>query len=146
MKKEFQRTQRDHEIFSILVIDIDHFKFVNDSYGHPIGDQVLKEISQLLVKYLRNVDTVGRFGGEEFMIILPATELLEAIEIAEHLCEQVRNLEINTTFQSVKITISVGVTAYQANDKTDTSILKRADDALYRAKELGRDRAIAISG
>ena len=146
LKKEFQRTQRDHEIFSILVIDIDHFKFVNDSYGHPIGDQVLKEISQLLVKYLRNVDTVGRFGGEEFMIILPATELLEAIEIAEHLCEQVRNLEINTTFQSVKITISVGVTAYQANDKTDTSILKRADDALYRAKELGRDRAIAISG
>lgn len=146
LKKEFQRTQRYKAAFSLLVIDIDHFKFVNDSYGHPIGDQVLKEISQLLVKWLRNVDTVGRLGGEEFMIILPATELKEAIEIAERLCEQIRNLEIDTTVQTIKITISIGVTAYQANDKSDTLALKRADEALYQAKEFGRDRAIAISG
>jgi two-component system, cell cycle response regulator len=145
-KKEFQLTQRDHETFSILIIDIDHFKFVNDSYGHLIGDQVLKEISQLLVKYLRNVDTVGRLGGEEFMIILPATELQEAMEIAERLCEQIRNLEIYTTSQSIKITISIGVTAYQPNDQNDTAMLKRADDALYQAKESGRDRVVAISG
>jgi two-component system cell cycle response regulator len=146
LKQEFQRTQRYKAAFSLLVIDIDNFKFVNDSYGHPIGDQVLKEISQLLVKWLRNVDTVGRLGGEEFMIILPATELQEAIEIAERLCEQIRNLEIDTTVQTIKITISIGVTACQANDKSDTLVLKRADEALYRAKELGRDRAIAISG
>jgi diguanylate cyclase (GGDEF)-like protein len=146
LKKEFQRTQRYQETFSILVVDIDHFKFVNDSYGHPIGDQVLKEISQLLVKWLRNVDTVGRLGGEEFMIILPATELQEAMEIAERLCEQIRYLEIDTTFPAMKITISIGVTAYQADDKTDTDVLKRADEALYRAKKFGRDQAIAISG
>ncbi len=146
LKKEFQRTQSYKEPFSLLVIDIDHLKFVNDSYGYPIGDQVLKEISQLLVKWLRNEDTVGRWGGEEFMIILPATTLQKAMEIAEHLCEQIRNLEIDTTFQPMKITISIGVTAYQADDKTDTMILKRADDALCQAKESGRDRAIAISG
>ena len=146
LKKEFQRTQSYKEPFSLLVIDIDHLKFVNDSYGYLIGDQVLKEISQLLVKWLRNEDTVGRWGGEEFMIILPATTLQKAMEIAEHLCEQIRNLEIDTTFQPMKITISIGVTVYQADDKTDTVILKRADDALCQAKESGRDRAIAISG
>ncbi|MTJ48090.1 diguanylate cyclase [Dolichospermum sp. UHCC 0259] len=146
LQKEFQRTQRYKEPFSLLVIDVDHFKLVNDSYGHTIGDQVLKEISQMLVKWLRNVDTVGRLGGEEFMIILPTTELQEAMEIAERLCEQIRNLEIDTTFSAIKITISIGVTAYQDNDKTDTDILKRADEAMYQAKECGRDRAITISG
>jgi diguanylate cyclase (GGDEF)-like protein len=80
------------------------------------------------------------------MIILPVTELQGAVELAERLCEQIRNLEIDTTSGPIKITISIGVTVYQPDDKTDTSILKRADDALYRAKELGRDCAIAISG
>jgi two-component system, cell cycle response regulator len=146
LKKEFQRTQRYHQIFSLLVIDIDHFKLVNDSYGHSVGDQVLQEISRFLVNCFRNVDTVGRLGGEEFIIILPATKSQEAIGLAERLCEQIRNLEIDTTSGLIKITISIGVTVYQPHDQNDTDILKRADDALYQAKESGRDRVVAISG
>ncbi|HCQ20859.1 MAG: diguanylate cyclase [Aphanizomenon sp.] len=146
LENEFQKTQANNEIFSLLLIDIDNFKFVNDNYGFSIGDQVLKEISQFLVNYLENAGTVGRLGDEEFMIILPVTELQGAVELAERLCEQIRNLEIDTTSGPIKITISIGMTVYQPDDKTDTSILKRADDALYRAKELGRDCAIAISG
>jgi two-component system, cell cycle response regulator len=146
LKKEFQRTQRYHQIFSLLVIDIDHFKLVNDSYGHSVGDQVLQEISRFLVNCFRNVDTVGRLGGEEFIIILPATKSQEAIGLAERLCEQIRNLEIDTTSGLIKITISIGVTVYQPHDQNDIDILKRADDALYQAKESGRDRVVAISG
>ncbi len=146
LKKEFQRTQRYNETFSLLVIDIDHFKCVNDSYGHSIGDQVLQKVCQFLINYLRNVDTFGRLGGEEFIIILPATESQGAIELSERLCEQIRNLEIDTTCGLIKITISIGVTVYQVHDKNHTTMLKRGDDALYQAKELGRDRVVAIFG
>ncbi|MFM7363517.1 MAG: diguanylate cyclase [Cuspidothrix sp.] len=145
LKKEFQRSQRYHQNFSVLIIDVDHFKYVNDTYGHPIGDIVLKEICQFLVSSLRNVDTVGRLGGEEFIVILPATELEGAIELAQRLCTQIRDLDIDITHKIVKITVSIGVTSYQTNDVNDTVILQRADDALYQAKETGRDRVIAIS-
>ncbi|PPJ62199.1 GGDEF domain-containing protein, partial [Cuspidothrix issatschenkoi] len=145
LKKEFQRSQRYHHKFSVLIIDIDHFKALNDTYEHPIGDLVLQEISQFLVNYLRNVDAVGRLGGEEFIAILPATELQRAIELAERLCEQLRNLEIDITHKIVKITVSIGVTSYQVNDLNDSAILNRAEDALYQAKAGGRDRVVAIS-
>jgi diguanylate cyclase (GGDEF)-like protein len=145
LKKEFQRSQLYHHKFSVLIIDIDHFKAVNDTYEHPIGDLVLQEISQFLVNYLRNVDAVGRLGGEEFIAILPATELQGAIELAEGLCEQLRNLEIDITHKIVKITVSIGVTSYQVNDLNDSAILNRAKDALDQAKAGGRDRVIAIS-
>ncbi|MTJ10595.1 MULTISPECIES: diguanylate cyclase [unclassified Anabaena] len=145
LKKELQRTQRYHQNFSLLLIDIDHFKSINDTYGHPIGDQVLQEISQFLINYLRNADTVGRLGGEEFLVILPATKLQEAIEIAERLCHQIRNLDIEMIDQTARITVSIGVTTYQDHDINDTTMLKRVDNALYKAKESGRDRVIAIS-
>ncbi|MFM7409084.1 MAG: diguanylate cyclase [Cuspidothrix sp.] len=145
LKKEFQCSQRYHHNFSVLIIDIDNFKSVNDTYGHPIGDIVLQEICQFLVNYLRNVDAIGRLGGEEFIAILPATELQGAIEVAQRLCEQIRNLEIDITQKIVKITVSIGVTSYQVNDLNDTALLKRADDALYQAKAEGHDRIIAIS-
>lgn len=145
LKKEFQRSQRYHHKFSVLIIDIDHFKAVNDTYEHPIGDLVLQEISQFLVNYLGNVDAVGRLGSEEFIAILPATELQGAIELAERLCEQFRNLEIDITHKIVKITVSIGVTSYQVNDLNDSAILNRAEDALHQAKAGGRDRVVAIS-
>jgi diguanylate cyclase (GGDEF)-like protein len=145
LKKELQRTQRYHQNFSLLLIDIDHFKSINDTYGHPIGDQVLQEISRFLINYLRNADTVGRLGGEEFLVILPATTLQEAIEIAARLCHQIRNLDIEMIDQTARITVSIGVTTYQDHDINDTTMLKRVDNALYKAKESGRDRVIAIS-
>ena len=134
LENEFQKTQANNEIFSLLLIDIDNFKFVNDNYGFSIGDQVLKEISQFLVNYLENAGTVGRLGDEEFMIILPVTEL-GAVELAERLCEQIRNLEIDTTSGPIKITISIGMTVYQPDDKNYTVMLKRAYNLLYQAKE-----------
>ena len=135
LENEFQKTQANNEIFSLLLIDIDNFKFVNDNYGFFIGDQVLKEISQFLVNYLENAGTVGRLGDEEFMIILPVTELQGAVELAERLCEQIRNLEIDTTSGPIKITISIGMTVYQPDDKNYTVMLKRAYNLLYQAKE-----------
>jgi len=125
--------------FSIIMLDIDHFKKVNDTYGHLTGDYVLRELSNLIRNTARECDMCGRFGGEEFLILLPETKVVGAIKFAKRvneLCEK-----YNFTFQDIqiKITVSLGVTSI---DKTDslTSIIDRCDTALYDAKKNGRNR------
>lgn len=142
LQKEFQRNQRYDQTFSLLMVDIDHFKLVNDTYGHPVGDQVLQEIAIFLGNSLRSVDTLGRLGGEEFLVVLPATTLDGALELGERLCSKVRNLNIETDAGFVQVTLSIGVTVYNSEDSYDEVMLKRVDDALYKAKELGRDRCV----
>ncbi|KAF5088306.1 MULTISPECIES: diguanylate cyclase [Acetobacterium] len=122
--------------FAIIILDIDHFKLVNDTYGHQVGDRVLIELVGLLNETVRHGDVVGRWGGEEFLIILPDTSLMDAARLAERLRQAVANHSFAT---AGAVTISLGVSAYK-NDTAPESIVSRADRALYLAKEKGRNR------
>jgi len=132
--------QRHDMPFSLLMLDIDYFKKINDNYGHYIGDVVLKNTSKLLNKNIRKIDKLGRWGGEEFIIILHATTQTRAVQKAEELRKVI---EKNTIDEKYKITASIGVTSYRQDD-TKSSLFTRVDDALYRAKEKGRNCVIAL--
>ncbi len=121
---------------SIIMSDIDHFKSVNDSYGHEVGDKVLKTVAKILDKSCRIEDIVFRFGGEEFLSLLPNTNALSALNCAERLRRKIENTSIPNVKQ--KITISLGITELLPND-TDESFIRRADEALYEAKRKGRN-------
>ncbi|WP_151733511.1 sensor domain-containing diguanylate cyclase [Paenibacillus tengchongensis] len=123
------------EPFSLLIVDIDHFKRVNDTFGHPAGDQVLESLASLLRAHCRVQDTVARYGGEEFVLILPGLNAAEAKLAAENL----RLTVAQADWEPVDITVSIGIATFAGNDSPD-SLLKKADDALYRSKENGRNR------
>ena len=137
---ERQRTMRYKRDLSFLMIDIDHFKRVNDTYGHLIGDIVLREVAQALKKQTRRSDFVGRYGGEEFLIILPETSLDKALILAEKLRKQVCELVIPAEKRVIKnITISIGATEYE-DDPTIEEFINRSDKWLYTAKKNGRNQ------
>jgi len=125
--------------FSICIFDLDHFKRVNDTFGHSAGDTVLKTVAQETQKNLRNIDHIARYGGEEFILILTNSEKLEAMECAERIRMMVRKLVFENMPADFRITISVGVTEYQPSEVIQEAI-NRADTALYRAKLNGRDK------
>ena len=125
--------------FSICIFDLDHFKRVNDTFGHSVGDLVLKTVAQEAQKNLRNIDHIARYGGEEFILILTHSEKREAMECAERIRELTKQIVFDNMPSDFRITISVGVTEYQPNESIQEAI-KRADTALYRAKANGRDR------
>ncbi len=128
--------QRYQHVFSILLIDIDHFKLINDEYGHLIGDHALQALAQLLKSNIRAVDTLGRWGGEEFLIICPE----QTVEGGRQLAEKLRAIIEQHTFEYFShLSCSFGVAAY-TQDKNADDLLKRADDALYRAKNQGRNQ------
>lgn len=135
LTSELQRTLRYQHDLAIILLDIDFFKDVNDAYGHAVGDEVLIDISRLLLKNLRNSDFVGRWGGEEFMIISPETGAPEALKIAEKMRSSIEQTEFNKVDQ---ITASFGVAILQQGDSIET-LFNRADDALYQAKKAGRN-------
>ena len=135
---EIGRNKRYDEKFALAMFDIDHFKRVNDTYGHEIGDYVLQEISAIVTKEIRESDRFGRWGGEEFMLILPKLNKAEALHVSEKLRSKIENHE----FKDVgRITISIGVSIFESSD-TKESLLKRVDNALYRAKDEGRNRVV----
>lgn len=137
LNQEFQRGQRYGYSFSVILIDIDHFKIINDTYGHDVGDSTLRAIANALRETTRQTDVLGRWGGEEFLIICPSTDLTGASHLANILRDRVANL----TLQDVKpVTISIGVASLDANDIKISDILKRADRALYDAKRNGRNQ------
>ncbi len=135
LENEVQRSKRYNRIFSIMVIDIDYFKFVNDTHGHLVGDSVLVEFSGLLSSSVRKSDMVGRWGGEEFIIICPETNSADAITVAEKLRHKIRSHEFDVVG---KKTASFGITTYRQDDTMD-GLVRDADKALYRAKNEGRD-------
>ena len=137
--EEFARWRRYKHALTLLVLDIDHFKHVNDRYGHQAGDKVLRIIAQLLKKEVRDVDFMARYGGEEFVVLLPETALEGARVVAEKLCACVRECEFHHGGQRVPITISCGIAAFKEGD-TVTQVFERADAALYRCKLKGRDQ------
>lgn len=135
--KFFHRTKRP---CALLMLDLDHFKNINDTFGHAAGDAVLIHFADRLRSELRDIDTIGRLGGEEFGIILPDTNFDAALAVAERLREDMQMAEIEADGERIKITVCIGVTILDASDADTTQPLSRADDALYCAKEEGRNR------
>jgi len=139
IKEEISRSSREKASFSLAMLDIDHFKQVNDEYGHSIGDGVLIECINRLQSVVRDYDMLGRFGGEEFLVFIPGTESSQAEEI----CERIRSAVATTPFEvlgtSISITVSLGCTTWKQDLSTD-DLIRLADNALYRAKEKGRNR------
>jgi two-component system sensor histidine kinase EvgS len=133
---EIQRVKRYGGMFSVLMLDLDHFKKVNDTHDHPVGDQVLLQFVDRVRECLRSTDALGRWGGEEFIVLCPETNLRSALLVADNLRRQIETAAFETIGHQ---TVSVGVTAYQPGD-TQESIVSRADQALYFAKESGRNR------
>jgi diguanylate cyclase (GGDEF)-like protein len=138
--EETERYQRYQRVFSLLIFDVDHFKRVNDLYGHGVGDMCLKEIVHRIKPVLRKSDFMARFGGEEFAVIVPETRSEGAVDVAEKLRQTVEATKFIYKTDSVAITVSVGVTEILPADKTHEDIFTRADRALYNAKQSGRNR------
>jgi diguanylate cyclase (GGDEF)-like protein len=140
----FMQTKRYQQVFSCILLDIDDFKRINDTYGHPIGDMVLKETAKQIADQLRKTDSVGRYGGEEFLIILPNTNIAEA----EHVAEKVRLAVAETSVHKIdlRITISLGVCDTQMNNPTSQEdMLHKVDIALYEAKNNGKNRTVTFN-
>ncbi len=137
---EIVRAQRTGNPLALVLVDIDHFKKVNDTYGHLVGDQVLAEVAATLRTQLREYDVVGRFGGEEFVVLLPGADVHEARRVAERLRVRVGRMAVPTEQAAVTVTVSAGVAILNIHGEDLLELLAAADLALYRAKELGRDR------
>ena len=141
LKQQIEISQRYNSHLSILFIDIDHFKFINDTFGHDVGDKVLVELVEVVKTILRNSDMFSRWGGEEFAILTPETELAGARILANKIKKAVEN----HSFEVVqKVTISIGVTELKTMDDSN-KFIKRADSALYNAKNNGRNRVEVLS-
>ena len=141
LANEFGRVGRYAAGVSLLMLDLDEFKRVNDEHGHPAGDAVLKEMARVLKETLRTVDSVGRYGGEEFVIILPHTSPEEARATGERIRRKVQGHVFWVGAKPLNVTVSVGVASYPTPTvDSPESLVREADGALYRAKEAGRNR------
>lgn len=148
LKETTAIAKRQNQNLCCIMSDIDFFKKVNDTYGHAVGDCVLKTVAKTIKKELREEDIASRYGGEEFIFLLPHTNLDEAIVVAQRLRQKVEAKKINIEeykiegVKEISVTISIGVSEFQKNDKEPESLYKRADRALYEAKESGRNRVV----
>ena len=147
LREEWERTKRGGEPLAVAMLDLDKFKQVNDTYGHPTGDVILYETAQILQDTAREIDMVGRYGGEEFIAILPNTGEEAATQFAERIRQRVESHIFRDEDTEVRMTMSSGVAAFP-DEPVDgpEELLKRADEALYAAKEGGRNRVVAASG
>jgi diguanylate cyclase (GGDEF)-like protein/PAS domain S-box-containing protein len=140
-EREHARIRRGHTApAALIMLDVDHFKRINDTYGHLAGDEILRHLGHQLMASLRTADIAARYGGEEFAILLPATDLDAAVRLAERLREEVAASTVYSDGQSLRYTVSLGVTALTAQDVSLDTAIARADEALYRAKVGGRNR------
>ena len=143
LAREINRSARKELALGVMMIDIDHFKHFNDRYGHAAGDELLRQLGAALRAHVRGSDVACRYGGEEFILVLPESSLEVTLKRAEQLLEVVRRLQVNYEGQPVgRVTISVGVAVTPDHGATSEAVLKAADAALYRAKDEGRDRVV----
>ena len=138
---EFLRARRNNECLSLIILDIDHFKSVNDTYGHQDGDVVLSAVANIAQRQLRAYDSAARYGGEEFVLVIPGTPLAGGVMVAERLRQAVLELSFPPPMETLTVTVSAGVATYPSPlvDSVD-SLFRQADEALYRAKQGGRNR------
>ena len=147
LELEFKRAERKQQKFALLMIDIDHFKVLNDTFGHHIGDQLLRDVTSILMKDMREVDTVARYGGEEFVIILPETTETGALFVAQRLRRAVDQAKFfaGSPHSVQHLTISIGVAVYDTDAQFKRDLIEFADAALYAAKHAGRNRVMCYS-
>ncbi|MEJ2454078.1 MAG: sensor domain-containing diguanylate cyclase [Candidatus Thiodiazotropha sp.] len=139
-EREFVRAKRFNRPLSFLMLDLDHFKKVNDNFGHSVGDQVLKHIATICQSTIRVQDLLARYGGEEFVILMPETDIVGAKWLADRLCSNIRKQPYRDQNGEIPMTVSIGISAIQNEDDKYEEILLRADHALYQAKDHGRNR------
>jgi|GEM_PF-4799261 len=146
LTQEIQRAQRQHLELSLLILDLDHFKHINDNYGHTTGDQMLKAFSAVIKQHVRACDLAGRFGGEEFVVLLTDTDLDGAYVFAERIRKATEKIRVIKDEQTITITVSIGATSYQPKQaESALLLLEDADKALYQAKEQGRNQTVCFS-
>jgi len=143
LNREFDRHKRSGKTLSLLMMDIDHFKMVNDTYGHINGDAVLVSLAKVLKEYLRPYDVATRFGGEEFALVLPNTDMRGARDVAERLRRAAQTIGFSGEIRDMKITVSIGIACFPSTPANDIDqLLKCADHALYQAKSQGRNQVV----
>ena len=138
--REFAQAKRHSRPFVAMMLDIDHFKRVNDTLGHPTGDDVIRAVAGRLADGMRRTDVLGRYGGEEFAVVLPDADPVYGHELAERLRRAICEEPIETRTGPLEVSVSVGLSCWTAGDPDLGSVLARADEALYRAKRDGRNR------
>ncbi len=143
-KKLYELAKRHNEPFSIIMMDVDNFKRVNDEYGHDVGDMVLKKLAEVIKNSVRASDIAARFGGEEFIIALPKTDEEGAVLVAERIRQEFKKSKVVVDSLEVRTTVSVGVSTYRG-DQTLDQLIKEADEALYRAKKTGKDKVVTYT-
>ncbi len=144
LEQEFARCHRDHRTVGVILLDIDHFKRINDTYGHFAGDAVLRETATRLRGNMRPYDKVGRYGGEEFLVVLPNCDLEQAAAQAERMRSKLQATSMLVDGAELTITASFGVTVSDGSERTPDVFIRVADEALYRAKAEGRNRVHAL--
>jgi len=145
LSEEIARCERNPQPLSLVMIDLDHFKRVNDQYGHPVGDTVLRGVAKLLKESIRKVDLAARYGGEEFVLLLVGTDPAGAHRLAERIREAGERLSFRAEGREFRISLSLGLASYPADARRKEDLIERADQALYRAKQAGRNRSVLYS-
>lgn len=141
-EKEFLRAARYNNKLTLVMFDIDHFKNINDTYGHQCGDYVLQQVSNAALQTFRKTDTVFRFGGEEFVVILTETDIQQSIIPLERFRKTIETLGLTYQNQEIKVTVSVGACQYQDEFRTKEDLFQETDTALYEAKNSGRNKCV----
>ncbi|ABF43131.1 diguanylate cyclase [Candidatus Koribacter versatilis Ellin345] len=144
LELEIKRAERKRTPIAMLMLDLDHFKTLNDTYGHHVGDQVLRDVSAVLMKDLREVDTAARYGGEEFVIVLPETNTTGAMQVANRIRRGVEQAKFfaGSPRQVERLTISIGIAIYDQDAQSKRELIEAADAALYQAKGQGRNQVV----
>jgi two-component system cell cycle response regulator len=142
MEQEWAMTKRGNRNFTCMMVDVDHFKSVNDRHGHPVGDMVLKKVAEVLRAVARAQDVVCRYGGEEFLVICPDTDVVEATSCAERLRKNVMSLVMTSGKDVIRVTVSIGIAEKTDHMSSLDELLSLSDQHLYAAKQVGRNRTI----
>ncbi|MCD6454396.1 MAG: GGDEF domain-containing protein [Candidatus Aminicenantes bacterium] len=143
LKLQLEIARRHNGLLAFIMMDIDDFKQVNDKYGHPVGDVVLKEVAKIILTIKRSQDIAARYGGEEFSLLLPGTDIEGAVALTERIRKKVDETYIEAFHNSIQVTISAGISCFPITASSLEELIEQADQALYEAKNLGKNKVIA---